>query len=115
MILKPKTRKIGARRQHVMIEDRLLLRALKCFLRTLSARERIWPFSLATFGRRLERILEALGCPGAFTPGGLRAGGATHFWMIYRDQGSVRLRGRWMSVRSLEHYLQECIFSILFP
>ena len=108
VVRKPKTRKVGPRRQHVLIKDRLLLRVLRAFLSFLLPGEKVWPFELATFGRRLERILKTLGAVGAFTPGGLRAGGATHYWMVFRNQGLVSLRGRWLATRSLEHYLQEC-------
>lgn len=108
IVKKPKARKVAARRQHVLLEERGLLRVLVVFLASLSAGEKLWPFTQATFANRLRVILEFLGCPDLFPPSGLRAGGATHHWLAFRNFGLLRLKGRWLSGRSLEHYVEEC-------
>ena len=105
---KPKTRKTAARRQHVLIEDKALMWFLSLVLGLLSPLEKIWPSSPAPFSERLERILEFLECAGAFPAAGLRAGGATHHFLTFRDVQLLRLRGRWVVLKSLEHYVQEC-------
>ena len=55
--------------------------------------------------------LEVLGVPygqhHGYTLGGLRAGGITAFFEETQDIGLTRWRGRWDSMRSLEHYVQE--------
>ena len=33
---------------------------------------------------------------------------ATHHWVTFRNFGWLRLKGRWLVARSLEHYVQEC-------
>ena len=106
VINKPKTRKTAARRQHVLIEDKALMWFLSLFLGLLRPLEKIWPFSPATFSKRLERILEFLKCVGAFPAAGLRAGGATHHFLTFRDVQLLRLRGRWVVLKSLEHYVR---------
>ena len=55
--------------------------------------------------------LAALGVPygqhHGYTLAGLRAGGITAFFEATQDIGLTRWRGRWDSMRSLEHYVQE--------
>jgi hypothetical protein len=109
VIRKPKTRKVAARRQHVLIEDPALMWALSILLGLLGSFERLWPFHQATFSKRLDSVLTFLGCKGAFPAAGLRAGGATHFFLSFRNIGYLRLRGRWAVMKSLEHYVQECM------
>jgi hypothetical protein len=109
VIRKPKTRKVAARRQHVLIEDPALMWILRIFLGLLGPFERLWPFHQATFSKRLESILIFLECKGAFPAAGLRAGGATHFFLTFRNVQYLRLRGRWVVMKSLEHYIQECL------
>ena len=109
VINKPKTRKTAARRQHVLIEDRALMWFLGLFLSLLSPLEKIWPFSPATFSKRLEAVLKFLKCVGAFPAAGLRAGGATHHFLTFKNVGYLRLRGRWVVLKSLVHYVLECM------
>ena len=82
---------------------------LSLFLGLLSPLEKIWPFSQATFSKRLEKVLAFLKCVGAFPAAGLRAGGATHHFLTFKDVQLLRLRGRWVVLKSLEHYVQECM------
>ena len=55
--------------------------------------------------------LAALGVPygqqHGYTLAGLRAGGVTAFFEATQDINLTRWRGRWDSMRSLEHYIQE--------
>ena len=63
ILQKPKTRKVGARKQHVLIEEAPLLTVLALFLSLLEAGEALWPFTQATFANRLAAVLDFLGCP----------------------------------------------------
>ena len=41
---------------------------------------------------------------------GLRAGGATDFWLRTKDLPALRRRGRWSNEQTLERYIQESVF-----
>ena len=88
------------------------MRVLENYVKHLSPEDRLFPLSEATFSKRFDQILTALGIPGAFTPAGLRAGGATEEWLRFRDFSTLRLRGRWMIARTLEHYVQEAVAAL---
>ena len=106
VILEPKTRRRAARTQHVLAEEPILVRVLENYLRGLQPEGRLFPLSEATFGKRFDQILTALGIQRAFTPAGLHAGGATEERLRLRDCSTLRLRGRWMIPGTLEHYVQ---------
>ena len=71
--------------------------------------------SKAARARKLAAYLAALlqglgleyGQANGYTFGSFRAGGATALFQRTDDLSAVRWRGRWDSLRSLEHYLQE--------
>jgi len=109
----PKTRRLAARRQHVRIDDQLVVPALR----------RWWPAGGGTAGQRLflgsrldfndmfTALLAELGldtAPGErLTPACLRPGGATWLFQETDSPDLVRFRGRWLSTRMLEIYIQE--------
>ena len=65
--------------------------------------------SLPTFGRRFQQLLGALDFRrGEWTLGCIRPGGATALLLAGCSVDWLRLRGRWLTPRSLEHYVQEC-------
>jgi hypothetical protein len=106
----PKTRKRGARRQHVLITDGLLVTWLHLECSRLLMDQCLLPYSSATARRRLGQLLEALGIPvGVYTWASLRPGGASFEYMAGTPVETLRFRGRWAVPRSLEHYVQECL------
>ena len=69
---------------------------------------RIFMGSAAMCRKTFKGILAALGLPAVgFTPGPLRAGGATHLFLVTRNISLVRFTGRWRSGLILFHYFQE--------
>ena len=46
--------------------------------------------------------------PRRFTPAGLRAGGATHDYLMGNTVERLMWRGRWLALSTLRHYVQEC-------
>ncbi len=74
-------------------------------------RQRLLRDGACAFRCRWDAVLHSLGIsPGRFeglTPDGLRAGGTTHLFLSTQDIALVKWRGRWVSDRTLEHYLQE--------
>ena len=107
-VIKPKTRRTAARIQHVLLEESRLCALLELWKR-LTPSGPLFNFTEATFARRLRSLLRAVGCERLFGPGGLRAGGATYFWVKRRAFDQLRLRGRWKVPSSLEHYIQEAV------
>ena len=64
--------------------------------------------SYDSLSRSLQEALTSLEIPpGLFTLGGLRAGGATHHYLVCQNVPVLQRRGRWQSSRSLDHYIQE--------
>ena len=80
----------------------------------LEAHEKLWPFSGATLRSRLTKILENLKLPvkqsqvpKPLSLASFRPGGAT--WLISQTESAelVKRRGRWISYKTMECYLQE--------
>jgi len=112
-ILRPKTRRLGPRRQHVLITEPILMAWIHkvtlqmknaCDGRTLTS------YSAATLGKRFHACIRALNItPRLFTLAGLRPGGATWDYLNHVPIGNLKFRGRWAAESSLEHYIQECV------
>lgn len=112
--IEPKTRLRAARHQVARLDQPQLLMILEFAFSRLSKGERLWPFSPQTLRKRFYTLLDALTLPkGASGPsrgldmGSLRAGGAT--WLLESSENPelVRRRGRWISAKIMEIYIQE--------
>lgn len=67
----------------------------------------IWNGSSREFSDKFRQMMKELGLSGlGFTPGSLRAGGATMFFNRNTPISSLRFMGRWAAEKSLEHYIQ---------
>ena len=114
-LTKPKTRRSTAHsaQQHVLLECRHLARWLGWILRPLrgGGDDRvIWRGGAAEHIRLWRRGMSALGVGDIpWTPAGLRGGGATEFFLRTRDVLSLRRRGRWSQLATLDRYLQEAV------
>ena len=113
-ILEPKTRFRAARHQASKVEQGDLMRVISLGLYNLHPGEALWPLSGSTLRGRLDKALGRLGLPTnpgsrpkALSLASFRAGGAT--WLISRSESVeiTRRRGRWVSLKVLETYLQE--------
>ena len=70
--------------------------------------DKLWPYAPATWANRFSVLLNFLGLYNSgFTPACLRAGGATYEYLWHFSVGRLRLKGRWASEKSLDHYIQE--------
>ena len=112
-ISEPKTRYSAARRQCSKIDSPDLLRVLSVAFAGLSPRERLWPMSGQTLRLRFKAILSALNLT-TVHPGmqpldlaSLRPGGATWLLQVTEQSELVRRRGRWVTAKVMEVYLQE--------
>ena len=113
-IAEPKTRFKSARHQAGKLEQPDLILVVQLGFQHLQKHERLWPFSAATLRQRLNKVLQKL-ClpwkadskPRPLTLASFRAGGAT--WLISQCESSelVRRRGRWLSIQTMEIYIQE--------
>ena len=110
----PKTRLRAARHQVARLDHPQLLEVLEYVFSRLRGSDRLWPFSAQTLRKRFYTLLDALTLPkGATGPtrgidmGSLRAGGAT--WLLESSENPelVRRRGRWISAKIMEIYIQE--------
>ena len=112
-IHEPKTRGRAARHQSAKLEPADLVQLCSLAFEHQPRSSRIWPMSAQTLRRRLYLVLDRLGMPrsgGRERPldlGSLRPGGATYLLQQTEDSELVRRRGRWISHKIMEIYLQE--------
>lgn len=113
-IQEPKTRFTVARHQSAKIDAPDLLRVLSLAFGKLDSSQRLWPYSGQTLRERFKSLLRGLTIFGsvgrgirALDLGSLRPGGATWLLQVTEQSELVRRRGRWISSRVMEVYLQE--------
>ena len=105
----PKTRAKYARVQFATLRHQPSIRWLRWYLALFQApSNRLWPAPRPRFNAMFAELCAACGVPpGAFTPGCLRPGGATFFFVNGIEMASLKFLGRWQSESSLESYVQE--------
>ena len=117
----PKTRLRAARHQAAKVEAKDLVDLVDIAFAHLPANSKLWPFTAQTLRKRLDTALEALSIPTARSSsrpldlGSFRPGGATYLLQASEDAELVRRRGRWVSGKVMEIYLQEVAASVFFP
>ena len=113
-IKEPKTRYRAARHQSSKVEQPDLMQVVSMGLQGIPMYEKIWTLSGSSLRSRLTKVLQRLELPSTpdaiprpLTLASLRAGGAT--WLISESENAelVRRRGRWVSMKVMEVYLQE--------
>ena len=121
-IEEPKTRFRAARHQSVKIDQPDLLKALSICFGRLDKHRRLWPFSGQSLRTRFRQLCHAFDIQSAPSGGrpflelaSLRAGGATWFMLVTEDAETLRRRGRWLSSRIMEIYIQEVTSSQFLP
>ena len=112
----PKTRGRAAQHQAARVDAQDFVQLISKVFENLGRGEPLWPFSAGTMRKRFEALLRALSLPTTavggqrpFTLGSLRPGGATHLLYLTEDSELTRRRGRWLSYRTMEIYLQEIL------
>lgn len=113
-IRQPKTRGSAARHQAARIDPEDIVALLTAVFKRKPRQERLWTLSPSTLRKRFATLQNALGMPvrplGKQVPydlASLRAGGATFLLQRFEDSELVRRRGRWISARVCEIYIQE--------
>ena len=114
----PKTRGRAARHQAARVDYPDIIALLTAVFQNFPVSEKLWALSAATLRKRLTSLLAALGLPTSrrtnsrpFDLGSFRPGGATHLLLLTEDSELVRRRGRWVTTKVMEVYLQEVLYS----
>ena len=117
-IRNPKTRGRSAKHQSARIDPSDLVRLISAVYKDFDAEQVLWPYSPSTLRKRFAALMKVLELDVArssdqapFDLGSLRPGGATDLLFETEDSELVRRRGRWLSARVMEIYLQEVLSS----
>ena len=117
-IQQPKTRGVAAKHQAARIDPEDVVRLVTAVFGNFAQDQRLWDLSTATLRKRFATLQASLGLPVRRTAtevpydlSSLRPGGATHLLHRFEDAEFVRRRGRWLSSRVCEVYLQEIAVS----
>ena len=108
-----KTRFKAARFQSAKVEPIDLVLIISIAFQDLRHDDWLWPSRNQTLKRRLDIVLQKLEIRGTVTKShgidlaSFRPGGATYLLQLCEDSELVRQRGRWVSARTMEIYLQE--------
>ena len=110
----PKTRGRAAKHQSSRIDSSDVVQLLTATYGKMPSSARLWPLSPATLRKRFAALQLALGItkPGKpkevpYSLGSLRPGGATYWLQTTEDSEYVRRKGRWISAKVFEIYIQE--------
>ncbi|CAE7228408.1 unnamed protein product [Symbiodinium sp. CCMP2456] len=109
----PKTRGRAAKHQSAKLEPADLVDIVTMAFQELPKHCKLWPHANQTLRRRLDAVLKRLGISGSSSQergvdlGSFRPGGATYILQKTEDSELVRRRGRWVSMKVMEIYLQE--------
>ena len=116
-IHQPKTRGRAARHQSARIDSSDVVQLLAAVYGKLPPSAKLWHLSPSTLRKRFSALQVALGLDKTegrvglpYSLASLRPGGATHWLQATEDAEFVRRKGRWISSRVLEIYLQESEF-----
>ena len=115
----PKMRRLAARREHVRIEDPMLVRLLEALRPTLRPGQRLIRAEPREYAQLHSSLVSFFGVSprdgAGITPASHRAGGATYMFEMTGSVEATRWRGRWGQTRTLEIYIQEVAAAILLP
>ena len=113
-ITTPKTRGRAARHQSARIDQADVVDYLSAVFAKLAPDQPLWSMSSSTLRKRMNMLQASLGLPTSkshevcpYDLGSFRPGGATDMLQQFEDSELVRRRGRWVSTKVLEVYLQE--------
>jgi len=108
LLTDPKNRRAFGRCQTTVIRDESLIAWIEWFSAGLPMNARLATVSLPKMRVLLQQALAELHLSKlGLTLASLRAGKATLMYMSGESIGRIRIAGRWKSLASLEHYIQE--------
>jgi hypothetical protein len=105
---RPKNQRSMGKQQVAIVDHVVAVRWLKWYCAYLPESVLLFPGGLPKFRSRLKQLLVFLGS-GAdlLTPSSFRAGGATELFKNGVEIHRIRMMGRWKTITSLDHYVQE--------
>ena len=113
-IVSPKTKAVFGRSQFVIVKDEATVCWLEWLCAGLPKQTKLWPSDGPKFRKMLKTLTRSLGLDHLhFSPGSLRASGATHYLVSGLSVAHIQHMGRWASERSLHVYLQEATASLV--
>ena len=112
-MLSPKTKGPGASQQLARIDDPLITDLLTSVCGNMPAEQPLWPLSPSAFRSRFRALGKGLGLPETFPPASSRSSVATFLYEMTENTDLVARRGRWMSQKTTNIYLQEVHLSSL--
>ncbi len=114
-IINGKNRRVFGRIQIALTDDTSAIQWLSWLTSGMIGEARLFPGGTAKFRRLFAVVVKALGITAmGLTPASLRAGGATWYFATgLLDLGRLKYRGRWASLQTLEHYVQEATASLV--
>ena len=89
------------------VDDPWLVGLLKLYLATLAPSQHLSKVSDSVQRDRLWEATAALRIDHGYRWYSLRRGGATHFHQVKQDYGSLALKGRWGSLKTVRIYIQD--------
>ena len=102
-----KTQRRTGRAHHVLVECPALLAELSAYCASLGDPEAFLFPSYVVLHKLVKKVLDQLlGVGHTYTLAGLRGGGATYIYLRDRNIPDLMRRGRWTSIKTLEHYIQ---------
>ena len=113
-ICNPKTKRFNGRMQFSIVDEPLVVSWLEWFSTSVDVDLKLFPFSTASLRVKFKELTQLFGIESCgFTPASLRAGGATRLFVNGCSVDRLRFIGRWKSLPTLEHYIQEATASIV--
>ena len=113
-LLGPKTRYTAARHQLAKVDIPDLVEVIEIGFSGLCDFQKLWPMSGQTLRTRFKLLLSTLHLPTKDGPSGkpldlgsMRPGGATWYLQTLEDGELVRRRGRWITTKIMDVYIQE--------
>jgi hypothetical protein len=107
-LYRPKNQKQMGKSQVSIIENKVCVRWLIWFCEDVDADERLSTISFQRFRVMLKILLRYLELSDdLITPASFRAGAATEAFKKGIELSRIRLMGRWRTITSLDHYVQE--------
>ena len=114
-VLNGKNRRVFGKIQIAILDNPVAIGWLGWLSNTMPDDTRFAPGGAGKFRSLFHEATRALGVGElGLSPGGLRAGGATYmFANEILDIGRLKFRGRWASLHTLEHYVQEATATLV--
>ena len=108
VLREPKNRRSLGSQQFATLRDSSTVRLLAWLIEGLHADHRLWPSTPTRFRTIFAEVMQNCGLGHLkASPGCLRPGGATHLFLEGVEVSRLQFLGRWVSVSSLNHYIQE--------